>query len=187
MKDKYPEGIRVYIQKWRGVHKHISYTIVFHTSPSMENEENSNIYPNKGIWNSYIQIDKLSIPKEFDSLIPKLQKTKHGKHRDYYRLEKLFEFSGGITFYRTQYDEEGLIAGFEVGNDYNHIWNGGESIESILYDIKKSIDEFIDHFPKRKVWSIVDGKWVMPKNLETHNKKANEKLDKKYPKLASNN
>ena len=142
----------------------------------MLQSENADIYPNKGIWTSYIYIDKRSIPKEFDDLVPKLVKWGKRESRGYYDIDHLFEMSGGLTFFESARTESGKMRGFRVGNDYNHIWNGEENLDGILHDVKKSIDHFIDQFPRYKVWSVVDGGWVMPKNLDAHNKKARRRM-----------
>lgn len=60
------------------------------------------------------------------------------------KLEKtnILNFRGGMTFFERYYDKVGKLAGFKVGNDYNHIWNGSETFESIEQDLQKTIDQF---------------------------------------------
>lgn len=173
------EGIDVYKKVWNGKHKGIQFSICFWKSDYMEKPENAYVYPNKGIWNSYISIHKESIPKEFGNLVPKLTKWRKRFMWAYSNLEGIFDFSGGITAFDMLHNEKGEQIGFKVGNDYNHIWNGGESLESILSDVKNSIDQFIWNFPKYRVRSIMDGKFIMPSNMEKHNKLRREKMNAK--------
>ena len=173
------EEIDVYKKEWNGKYKGIYFSICFWKSDYMEKPENEYVYPNKGIWNSYISISKESIPKEFDKLVPKLKKCFKRLMWDYHTLEGIFDFSGGITAFDMLHNEKGEQIGFKIGNDYNHIWNGGEYLEGILEDVKKSIDQFIWNFPRYKIRSIMDGKFIMPNNMEKHNKLRREKMNKK--------
>ena len=173
-----------YKQTWSNEYKGISYEMCFWTNESMRKPENNDIYKAGGIWNSYITIRREQIPKEFNSLIGKIKKWRSYITREYNHLHDIFNMRGGITFYKSIFNEEAKIVAFQVGNDYNHIWNDGhETKESVEVDVKESIDCFIRHFPKYKVRSFIDGAYVMPKNLEKHNKKANERLNKKHKKL----
>ena len=171
-----PEEATRYNQTWSGEYKRIHFEVCHWVEDYMLDPKHSDVYPNKGIWNSYIFINKKSIPKEFDSLIPKLKKGySKRKYHDYYTLEYLFDFKGGATYFELSYNESGEVVGFKIGNDYNHIWSGGEGLYSITQDIKNSIDCFIDHFPKYKAWSIINGHWIIADNLEKYNDKVRQK------------
>jgi len=175
--------MKTHKQTWSDRYKGISYEICFWTNGNMQKSENSDIYRAGGIWNSYIIILKKQIPKHFDSLIGKIKYWRGHVSRNYDHLHNIFDFNGGITFYKSIFNEKGEIIGFKVGNDYNHIWNDGtEDEQQILSDVKTAIDIFISHYPNYKVWSSMDGAYVMPRNLEKHNRIANLKLNRKYGK-----
>lgn len=167
--------INRYKQTWSGEYRHIRFSIVFWTNESMERPENSDIYRFKGIWNSYISIQKDSIPKEFDSLIPELQKLSGRLHFRYGSLDDYFNMAGGLTFFDLIHNEKGIPVAFKVGNDYNHIWNEYVDFVMILSNIKHSIDCFIEHFPNYKAWSFINGHWVKASNLEKYNDKLRNK------------
>ena len=174
-----------YTRKLNGKYKHIMFSIVHWTTPSSLKENLQDIFGyNYGIWNSYIKIWKKSIPRDFDRITPVLKKDRFLgsllKYYDYGSLDQYFSMSGGISYFELQHDEEGIVTGFEVGNDYNHIWNKHTTFETVFSDVKESIDYFINHFPNYKVHSYVDGKWIMAKNIEKYNIKANQKLKSKF-------
>jgi hypothetical protein len=139
----------------------------------MKDEKFDFTYPNKGIWNSYIIINEKQLtPEQFKGLIPKKKKYGFNGKKDRIRydygtyLENIFDMSGGITYFEPLRDVfNGKINGIKVGNDYNHIWNGGESYESILRDVEKVVDNFIKTFPEYKVWDIQDGIYRKPVDL----------------------
>lgn len=164
-----PKGFDSYIQKWRGKYKHINYTVCFHTSPNMQKGEYPDLYPDEGIWNGYISINKQSIPNKFDSLIPKIKRYGKRKHYDYNSLDDIFDF--GITYFELMHGVGSEVVAFEVGNDYCHSWNHGTDMLDVVYDIKKAIDKFIHIFPKYKAWSSENGNWIIAKNIEKYNEK----------------
>ena len=175
--------MEIYKQIWHDKYKGISYEICFWTSENMQKPENSDNYKAGGIWNSYVTILKKQIPKHFKKLIGDIKVWNNHISRDYNHLHNIFDFPGGITFYESIFNERGKIIGFKVGNDYSHVWNDGtEDKEQILCDIKEVIDTFINHYPNYKVWSSMDGAYVMPHNLEEHDRIAKLKFDKKYGK-----
>ena len=160
-------------KKWRFTYKSINCEVVFWTNDSMKSEEHRDIYPCKGIWNSYIIINKKSIPRSFKKLIPELKSSKYFKE-PYFNYNKLpLEMNGGITFFEAIRNTSGDIIAIKIGNDYNHIWNNPENIGefSIEKDLRVVVDSVIALFPNFKSWSHVDGKYVKYDELEEYNKK----------------
>lgn len=166
---------------WEETIKGIPVRIVYWTTEHLKNSEHRDLYPFKGIWNSYILIRRQNIPDKFDELIPAI--NEHGypsgiiKSWNYFEIDnKFFNMAYGATFYGVKRDEfTGEIWGIEIGNDYNHIWNENQYIDekTIKRDLEQSIDTFIQVFPEYVVWNSIDGKYITPTDLlaltEKHN------------------
>jgi len=152
----------------------INCEIKFWTTEYMKKDD-YNTYPKGGIWNSYIYINKKSIPRSFHKLVPKIDTNRGRQCFRYYDLP--IGMVGGTTFFDVFRQADGDIIGVKIGNDYNHIWNEHEFTNetTITKDLEETINEFAQLFPNYKVWSHVDGKYVKPENLEEYNKKANKK------------
>jgi hypothetical protein len=136
--------------EYRFTYKDIPCEIVFWTTDRMKEDEHG-IYVNKGIWNSYITIKKEKFGDRFKefNLRPKTQTLASGtKYVIFPNSYKLAEMDGGITYYEKIYDQKGKLWGVKIGNDYNHIWNGGESFELIKSDLEKSVDSLVKELSK---------------------------------------
>ena len=136
--------------EWRFEYKGVYCEIVFWSVDGMK--ENLDIYKSGGIWNSYIFIRKDKLPKLFKRASLRLQtkpnpfdKGKPNPRKDskfdYWKLD--FEMASGITFYEKMYDVRGKVCCIKIGNDYNHIWNGGEDERLIKTHLIDTIDELL--------------------------------------------
>jgi len=169
---------------WRGKHKHISYEIKYSTNDYVREHSFNG---NTGHFCSYITILRANIPKEFDALIPEFDKELGG--RRYYSnpvCDAVPMRNGGCTFFEViRADKDGEIIGFKIGNDYNHSWNNDDSeyFGGVQRDVKSAINDFVEAYPKYKAWSNINGKYYPATRLAYFNAKAQEALDKKYPKM----
>lgn len=135
-------------------------------------------YRPEGVWNGYIYILEANIPNRFKELLCKYKKTKlttvERKFWNYYTLDNIFEMVGGITYYELLRDEfSGKKKGIKVGNDYIHSWDEGRHYneEQIKYDLEKSVDSFISHFPDYLVWNPKNGEYISPKDFPTQSER----------------
>lgn len=174
-------------KSWRGDYKGISYEIRFWSNKHMKSGEHSFIYPHKGIWNSYIYIHKEALGKDFKKLIPKIVDASFTPERprqrwEYEKIDNIFNMAYGATFFEPHRDEfTGKIDAIKIGNDYNHIWNENQYIteETILLDIQKSINVFIDRFPDYLVRSVWDGTYHKPDDVAAYDEAKCESYKKK--------
>jgi hypothetical protein len=118
---------------WSFKYKNIICEIVFFTTEYMKNDLDT--YKNGGIWNSYIYI------KNDSTLFKKfLLELKDG----FYGFMSLdIDFHGGVTFYEKIFNQSGSVTHLKIGNDFNHIWNGGEDLEFVKSELEKTIDSLI--------------------------------------------
>jgi len=57
--------------------------------------------------------------------------------------ETPYEFNGGVTYYNERYDKDGKMIMQEFGDDYSHVWDDENSVDSegtrVFYDAEKLI------------------------------------------------
>lgn len=123
-------------------YKEIRCQIVFFTKKYMIEDKTS--YIDGGIWNSYIYIKKDKTPKLFKKLCLKAENSRYGLSFNWYKLETngLIEMENGISYYGKHFNKKGKLFAIQIGNDYNHIWNGSNNYESIKKDLEMCIDKF---------------------------------------------
>ena len=165
-------------KKWNLTIKGITCEIIFWTNESMKNIENESICPRKGIWNSYIYINKQSIPRSFNKLVPEIKKTNFGIKERFCDEQLPIEMAYGVTFFDVARKPSGDIVGVKIGNDYNHLWNENQCIDenTIKKDLEELIEKVYKTFPSIKVRSHVDGKYVKFEELEAYNKKRHAEI-----------
>ena len=102
-------------------------------------------------WTYYLKLRKDMMTKEdFAKFNLKAKKFTSGRERKYYPVEDIpdVDFHGGCTFCEKEIDKVVGKHLITIGCDYNHSWDEGKNytIESIYYDVKKSIDSFLAQF-----------------------------------------
>lgn len=142
LKNKEVEKEKLEKTEYRFTYKDIFCEIVFWTTEYMKN--NSSLFKNGGIWNSYFLVRKDSKYFKDFNLRAKKVKLSIGYDFDYEKLP--IKMSGGTTYYEKLRNGVGEIMMIKIGNDYNHIWNGGETLESIESDLKETIDSFLAQY-----------------------------------------
>jgi|APSaa5957512576_1039674.scaffolds.fasta_scaffold37470_1 hypothetical protein len=117
---------------WNFEYKGIFCEVVFWNKDY--HKENKDVYWAGGIWNSYIYIKKDRHPELFKKHSLRL---KNGRHSIF---DVAIDMASGVTFYEKLYNERGKVYAIKIGNDYNHIWNGGEDKDMIISHLKDTVD-----------------------------------------------
>lgn len=121
-----------------------------------------------GNWNGYIIIKAKQLPEKFKELLCKKRKTIWKSMPwmwEYYKLDQVFNMKGGITFYeviKDQYSNDTVA--IKVGNDYQHSWDVDHyyNVIDVVFDLKQSVDSFIEKYPDYLVWNRIDGSYIKP-------------------------
>lgn len=160
--------------------------IIFWSTEIHRDPKYSDIYPHKGIWNSYIRISEGQLGEDFKRVIPKVMKVDWGcgEMFDYSKVPVSME-NGSLTFFEVHRTPKGKIDGVKFGNDYNHIWNEHEYIneKTIYRDLQKAVESLKMTFPNYKVRSTWDGKYIKLGDRAAHDEnKRQEYFDKQKTK-----
>ena len=131
---------------WSFEHRGVSCEIVFWVTEYMT-KDHTGTYPNRGIYNSYFYIRKDKHPELFDRLtvpVEAHQFRPESPVRYSPRYSEIpVDMSGGVTFYEYCFLQNGDRWAIKIGNDYNHIWNGGENEISIKIDLEETVDKVL--------------------------------------------
>ena len=104
-------------KSWNLDIKGIKCEISFWTNESMKSDEHRSIYPHKGIWNSYIYINKKAISRGFKKLIPEIKKSGYGLKQNFAYYDLPVSMAYGLTFFDVSRKPDGEIFGVKIGND----------------------------------------------------------------------
>jgi len=119
-------------------------------------------------WNYYLIIQREQLPDELQSKfnLPmqahKLGEDSPIRYSAEYEsglISSDLERHGGITYYEKQRNEIGKIISFKLGCDYMHSWDMHQhyTMESVLDDVKQSIDKLWELIPNMKVRCAYNG------------------------------
>lgn len=134
---------------WEFKYKGVECEIVFWFTEAMLKDEYSDIYPLRGIWNSYVLIREEDVaPDVFKKLICPRKKLSYPSGERYFYNYYGFpvEMEGGLTYYeieKTNHIKPKKI--IKIGNDYNHLWNQEHSYNEqiIKKDLEKTVDDLL--------------------------------------------
>lgn len=146
-------------QVWGGNYDGICFEINHWVSEpnSIEPEE-------KHHWTYYVYLHINRIPEEYKPNSFWLKGRKDGRHvhYDYYRHHVIgnIDFHGGITWYSKESGFDGAERMIKIGCDYQHYWDEGFEyrLESVLQDVKTTIESFKEKIPNYKYWCCGNGK-----------------------------
>jgi len=132
------------------------------------------IYPQGGIWNSYVVVRVKNLPNDFTKLLAPCSVDERGWVRaDYYSagINNYFDFHWGITYYEKLFDNMGQLTGVKIGCDYNHLHDDEMSyrVEDIRNDLKRCVEKFVECFPNYRTWCHGNGKYYPLSEMEEKN------------------
>jgi hypothetical protein len=125
-------------------------------------------------WAYYLYLRLDAIPEESnpESFWLKSREEKHAGRPAYdYSLHEIMsdlDWHGGITYYSKESSDDDGYRVIKIGCDYQHSFDQGQdyTVESVLLDVKRSIDKFRELVPGYKYWCRWNGKLHKPSEIE---------------------
>jgi len=165
------------LKKWAGIYRGVNFEI--------NNWPNG--YDGKENWTYYLILCLSRIPEENkpNSYWLKGKKQRSFINYDYYKHPVInnIEFHCGITWYSKERGFDGDEKVIKIGCDYSHYWDEGHyyDLQTVQYDVKNTIDKFLEFVPDYKYWCSGNGNLYSLKDgiLENGRFVSNEYLNSK--------